>query len=62
MGKIIDIDANKPHEVGEVICVKCCNRYISARPLGTKLKDLDCENCGPGFTIITGEYYEEFEE
>ena len=52
----IDINANQPHKVTEVICVKCCKRWIAARPLTTKLKDLECPNCRKkGYVIETGE-------
>ncbi len=55
------IDLNKerenrlPHEVSELICIKCYNRYIGVRPVGTLLKNLECEFCGAGFIIKTGE-------
>ena len=55
MGNIIDIESNLPHKVSEVICVKCGKRWISVRPDGTLLKDLECPNCGAGCVIETGE-------
>ena len=55
MSKVIDINQNKPHKVSEVICVKCGNRWISARPRDTRLKQLECRECGRGFVIETGE-------
>lgn len=57
--KVIDIEAQMPHRVSEVICVKCCKRWIAVRPIGTPLKQLECENCGSGFVIETGELLEE---
>lgn len=62
MGDIVNIEANLPHCVAEVICVKCGKRWIGVWPEDTLLKDLVCENCGPGFVIKTGqEFYEEVE-
>jgi len=55
---IIDIDALKPHKVSEVICVKCGYRWIAVRPVGVLLKELECERCGQGFVIETGEEIE----
>lgn len=51
----IDINENNPHKVSEVICVKCCKRWIAVRPTATKLKDLECPNCGQGYVVETGE-------
>ena len=47
-----------PYITSEVICVKCGNRWIAARPYNTLLKDLHCKKCGKGFTIETGENIE----
>lgn len=63
MSDVIDymehIEENTPHKVSEVICVRCGYRWISVRPVGTLLKDLECKNCGQGFVIETGEVMEE---
>lgn len=56
---IIDICENSPHCVAELICVRCGTRWIGVWPEGTALKDLHCENCGPGFVIKTGQDMEE---
>lgn len=62
MADIIDIWANKPHEVSEVMCVKCYKRWIAVRPEGTWLKDLECPQCGGiGFTINTGQILDDIE-
>ena len=54
--KIIPIETNMPHKVSEVICVRCCRRWIDVRPEGTMLKDLECPGCGQaGGVIETGE-------
>ena len=55
MADIIDINKNQPHEVSELICIKCYYRYIGVYPQATLLKDLECENCGKGFIIKTGQ-------
>ena len=52
---IIPINKNEPHEVSEVICVKCGKRWISVRQVETLLKDIDCPNCGKGYVIKTGQ-------
>ena len=52
---IVDIEEYIPHEVSEVICVKCCHRWISVRPKGTLLKNIECPNCGKGYVIKTGQ-------
>ena len=56
--KVISIDSNSSHAVSEVICVKCGKRWISVRPEKTLLKDLECENCGQGYVIETGQVLE----
>lgn len=58
MGKIINIEENRPHKVSEVMCVKCFRRWIAVRPVGVLLKEMDCPNCGSGFIIETGEEIE----
>lgn len=55
MTKEFNIEEYQPHKVSEVICVKCCKRWIAVRPSITKLKDLECPNCGTGYVIETGE-------
>ena len=42
MTKVISIDANLPHEISEVICLKCLSRWIAVFPEKTLLKDLEC--------------------
>ena len=58
MEKVISIDAKYPHAVSEVICCRCGKRWISVRPEKTLLKDLECENCGQGYVIETGQVLE----
>lgn len=56
---MLDLDSKRPHKVSEVICVKCGKRWICVRPVGTLLKWIECENCGSGYVIETGENLEE---
>lgn len=42
---IIDIEANLPHRVLEVICVHCMHRWIAVAPVEALLKDYECHNC-----------------
>lgn len=55
IAKIVDINEKLPHTVSEVICVKCCKRWIAVRPTRVLLKSLECPACGPGYVIETGE-------
>lgn len=56
MGKIIDIAENQPHEVAELICLKCFNRWIGVYPEKTSLKMLQCKCCGATrYVIKTGQ-------
>ena len=56
MSKIYDISQNQPHEVMEVMCVKCYSRWIATFPTGILLKDLQCPSCNnTGFVIATGQ-------
>ena len=53
---ITPIEEKMPHKVSEVICVRCCKRWIDVRPEGTLLKDMECPGCGQtGGVIETGE-------
>lgn len=55
MNRVKGIEDNFPHEVSEVICVKCGKRWISVRPENVLLKELECPNCGVGYVINTGQ-------
>lgn len=53
---VIDIENGMPHVISEVICVRCCRRWLAVRPEGTLLKDMECPECGKnGGVIETGE-------
>ncbi len=50
---MIIINENK---ISQVICLKCYRRWVAARPVETKLDELECPDChGQGFAIETGE-------
>ena len=49
------IEENIPHEVSELICLKCLNRWIGVYPSETPLNQLECK-CGEiGYVIKTGQ-------
>lgn len=59
---VINIDCNEPHEVAEIMCVKCFYRFIGVMKAYTPLKDLECPKCKTRGTIIkTGQEYEDEE-
>lgn len=52
---IVSNEEYLPHEVSEVICLKCLHRWIAVYPSQTLLKELECE-CGEiGYVIKTGQ-------
>jgi hypothetical protein len=55
MGKVIDFESNMPHEVAELICLKCYNRAIHVYPESCLLKDLECKCGETGYLIKTGQ-------
>ena len=60
MGEIVDINANKPHLVAELICVKCTKRWIGVWPEELSLKEIICPACSyRGAVIKTGQNLEE---
>jgi hypothetical protein len=53
--EIVSNEEYLPHEVSEVICLKCLHRWIAVYPSQTLLKELECE-CGEiGYVIKTGQ-------
>ncbi len=49
------LESSLEHEVAEVICLKCLNRWIAVYPQDTLLKDIECK-CGfIGAVIKTGQ-------
>jgi hypothetical protein len=59
MGDVVNLDEFKPNKVSEVVCLKCLDRWIAIRPIEVKLKRLECEKCGSGFVIETGEDFDD---
>lgn len=50
------IEDNLPHEISEVICLKCLNRWIAVYPEEVLLKELQCPKCAEtGYVIKTGQ-------
>lgn len=53
-------EEEKPHKVSTVVCLNCGQRWVSVRPLGTKLTDLECPQCHTqGAATETGEGLED---
>ncbi len=55
MGMTIDFAENTPHEIAELICLKCYSRAIHVYPAETLLKDLKCKCGATGLLIKTGQ-------
>lgn len=50
------IEDNLPHEISELICLKCLNRWIGVYPEEVLLKELQCPKCEEiGYVIKTGQ-------
>jgi DNA polymerase III alpha subunit (gram-positive type) len=63
MNNIVDINANCPHQVQELICAECKFRWISVRPFGLHLRNMECPKCLKfGYIIATGEILYDQEE
>ena len=58
MDNVIDIEENMEHEVCELVCLKCLNRWIGVYPSSTLLKGLECECGAVGYIIKTGQTVE----
>ena len=56
--EIVDIHKNAPHDAIEAMCVRCHHRWVAVFPNSTMLKELDCDNCGPGYVVNTGQVFE----
>lgn len=53
--KVRHIEDNMEHEVSELICLKCLDRWIGVYPSEVPLKDIECK-CGEvGYVIKTGQ-------
>lgn len=55
MEKISGIECNLPHEVSELICLKCHARWIGVYPESVLLKDIECKCGAVGYVIKTGQ-------
>ena len=58
---ITPIEVNLPHEVSELICLKCLNRWIGVYPCSTQLKKIECMCGEKGYVIKTGQSLHETE-
>ena len=53
---IHDFNSSKPHEVAELLCVRCLKRWIGVYPVDVLLKEIECPGCGEdGAVIKTGQ-------
>ena len=52
---IVNIEEYTPHEVAELICLKCNTRWIGVYPQNTLLKDIECKCGEKGLVIKTGQ-------
>ena len=52
---MIDIEKNISHEVSELMCLRCMNRWIGVYPEAVLLKDLECKCGAVGYVIKTGQ-------
>ena len=57
--EIAEKEKSMPHEVAELMCIKCGKRWIGVYPEKCLLKDIECM-CGEvGYVIKTGQTLEE---
>lgn len=50
-----DLITDREHEVSELICLKCLERWVGVYPTVSQLKDMECV-CGyTGYIIKTGQ-------
>ena len=56
---IVNIEEYTPHEVAELICLKCNTRWIGVYPQNTLLKDIECKCGEKGLVIKTGQTLDE---
>lgn len=53
--EIVSNEEYLPHEVSEVICLKCLHRWIAVYLSKTLLKELQCKCGAVGYVIKTGQ-------
>lgn len=56
-----DYSEELPHEVAELVCLRCLRRWIGVYPTQLMLKDMECKCGAIGYVIKTGQTYEESE-
>ena len=59
---IFEIQERLPHEVAELICLKCFRRWIGVYPHDLPLKELSCKCGQKGCVIKTGQSIGDYEE
>lgn len=52
--KLIDLDAARPHLVGQCVCVACSYSWVGVLPVGGKRCDLECSRCGEFRGVLIG--------
>ena len=52
---IVKLDEYRPHEVSELICLKCSHRWIAVYPEELLLKNIECKCGKKGYVIKTGQ-------
>lgn len=63
MGDIVDISEKQEHIVAELICIRCCKRWISVRPATLLLRNMECPYCKAyGGVIMTGQELDAMED
>lgn len=55
MSNLINIEQNMEHEVAELICLKCLDRWIGVYPQELSLKNIECKCGQTGYVIKTGQ-------
>lgn len=55
LAPVISIDKNMQYKVSIVVCLQCFRRWVAVRPTQTKLNTLECQQCGVGYVVETGE-------
>lgn len=56
MGDVVDINEKQEHIITELICIRCCKRWISVRPATLLLSKMECPYCKAyGSVIMTGQ-------
>mgnify|MGYP007133754231 CR=1 FL=1 len=57
-----DNEEDSPHEVSELICLRCLHRWIGVYPQQLKLADMECKCGAIGYIIKTGQTITESED